>query len=374
MQYREYGRTGKKVSVIGFGGMRFVPESDKKYDYDKCADIVRKANELGVNYFDTAPGYCADNSEQIFGRAFQKMPGQFYVSTKSGEMDGAVLRAQLERSLKRLGLQKINFYNIWSVKTLADYKNRMKKGGPYEAAAQAKKEGLIEHLVFSTHCSGEEIELIARDGVFEGVTLGYNIINFPFRQKGIKAAYAHGMGVVVMNPLSGGLIPKRSELFEYLKNPDDATPADAALRFLVSQKEITTNICGMGRMEEVLINVKAGEKIRDFPESKKLEIQGKLSLGMDKLCTGCQYCEYCPQEIEVSKHMLAYNQTILEDKEHYFGQMKWHWDIPAEQADACTECGICEEKCTQHINIKERLKEISKWVKERKEASGAKTS
>ena len=372
MQYRQYGKTGKKISVIGFGGMRFVAENGK-YDYDKCAGVVQKANACGVNYFDTAPGYCADNSEQIFGRAFQKMPGQFYVSTKSGALEGAVVREQLERSLKRFNLKKINFFNIWSIKTLADYKERMKKGGSYEAAVQAKKEGLIEHIVFSTHCTGEEIELIVKDDVFEGVTLGYNILNFPFRQKGIKAAYDHGLGVVVMNPLSGGLIPKRAELFEYLKNTDDATPADAALRFLVSQKEITTNICGMGTVAEVLENVKAGEKIQDFPESKKLEIQGKLSIGMDKLCTGCRYCEFCPQEIEVSKHMLAYNQTILESKENYFGQMKWHWDVAPEQADLCTECGVCEEKCTQHINIIERLKEISSWVKERKEAEKGKT-
>ena len=84
-------------------------------------------------------------------------------------------------------------------------------------------------------------------------------------------------------------------------------------------------------------------------------------------------CEFCPQEIEVSKHMLAYNQTILESKENYFGQMKWHWDVAPEQADLCTECGVCEEKCTQHINIIERLKEISSWVKERKEAEKGKT-
>ena len=372
MQYREYGKTGKKISVIGFGGMRFVPEGEK-YDLDKCAEVVRKANELGVNYFDTAPGYNADNSEQIMGRAFEKMPGEFFVSTKSGALEGRVVREQLDRSLKRFNLKKINFFNIWSVKTLEDYKSRMKKGGPYEAAVQAKKEGLIEHIIISTHCTGEEIESIVKDDVFEGVTLGYNILNFPFRQQGIKAAFAHGMGVAVMNPLGGGMIPKNAKLFDYIRNPDDETVVDAALRFLVSQKEITTNLCGMGSIKEVLENVKAGKDIKEFPEGKKTEIQGKLSLALDKLCTGCRYCEFCPNDIEVSKHMLAYNQTILGSKEHYFGQMKWHWELSPDQVDACTECGVCEEKCTQHINIIERLKEISKWNKEKKEAEKGKT-
>jgi aryl-alcohol dehydrogenase-like predicted oxidoreductase len=66
MLYKEYGKTGKKVSVIGFGGMRFNKSGDK-YDFDKCAQVVWKANELGVNYFDTAPFYCDDTSEAIMG-------------------------------------------------------------------------------------------------------------------------------------------------------------------------------------------------------------------------------------------------------------------------------------------------------------------
>ena len=66
MYYKEYGKTGKKISVIGFGGMRFEKDGDK-HDFDKCAEVVVKANELGVNYFDTAPGYCNDQSELIMG-------------------------------------------------------------------------------------------------------------------------------------------------------------------------------------------------------------------------------------------------------------------------------------------------------------------
>jgi uncharacterized protein len=272
MEYKVYGKTGKKISAIGFGGMRFI-RGEKGYDLDACAELVRKANELGINYFDTAPGYNEDMSEVIFGHAFKNMPGKFYIATKSMMRDGEKLRADLEKSLKRFNTSKIDFFHIWTIKTMEDYKERMKKGGAYEAAAKAKKEGLIDHLVFSTHCSGSEIETIVKDGVFEGVTLGYNILNFPFRQQGIKAAYEHGMGVAVMNPLSGGIIPRRSEMFEYLKNPDDVTPVTAALRFLVSHREITTLLCGTSNMKELLENVKAGEKIRDFPESKKKEIQ-----------------------------------------------------------------------------------------------------
>ena len=362
MQYKQYGKTGKNISVIGCGGMRFLKDGEN-YDLDKCAAVVQKANELGVNYFDTAPGYNQDMSEIIFGHAFKNMPKPFYVATKSNLTDGNAVRKQIETSLKRFNLPKIHFFHIWTIKSLDEYKVRMKKGGAYEGALQAKKEGLIEHLVFSTHCTGEEIETIVKDGVFEGVTLGYNILNFPFRQQGIKAAYEHGMGVAVMNPLSGGIIPRKPEIFDYIKNPDDKDVTAAALRFLVAHKEITTSLCGMATIEEVLEDVKAGESIKAFPESKKEEIKKRLSHSMDKLCTGCQYCAGCPEGVAVAKHMLAYNQTILDNRGRYFDFMKWHWDMSPDQVDACNECGACEKKCTQHLKIIQRLKEISKWSK-----------
>ncbi|MCX8131141.1 MAG: aldo/keto reductase [Clostridia bacterium] len=360
MLYKEYGKTGKKISAIGFGGMRFIKDGDS-YDYDRCAEVVRKANELGINYFDTAPYYNDDNSELIFGQAFANMPGQYYVSTKSGEKDGDKLRAQLETSLKRLGLSRINFFHIWCILTLDDYKSRMAKNGAYEAALKAKEEGLIEHIVFSTHCNGDEIEQIVKDGAFEGVTLGYNILNSPYRQQGLKAAYKHGLGVATMNPLSGGLIPQKSEYFDFIRDEDDKTVTEAALRFNASHKEITTVLAGMGSIQEVIENTNIGNRILEFSENKLKEIQEKLFASMDKLCTGCRYCEHCPQEIEISKFMIAYNQKMLGGVEDGLNWIKWHWSMTTDSSKSCVDCKICEGKCTQHLPIVERLKEISGW-------------
>lgn len=358
MIYKDYGKTGKKISAVGFGGMRFIKD-EKGYDYDKCAQILHIANNKGVNYFDTAPYYCDDESENIFGHAFKNMPKEFYVSTKSSEHDGAKLREQLERSLKRLGREKINFFHIWCVLTIDDYKSRIVKGGAYEAALKAKEEGLIEHIVISTHCNGDEISTILEDNLFEGITMGYNILNFPYRQKGIDAAYKKGLGVAVMNPLGGGLIPQKEEYFSFLRDVDDKNVKDAALRFLISQKEITTALAGIGSLKEVEENCTCGDNGIAFTEGKLKQINDHLFASLDKLCTGCRYCEHCPQEIPVSKYMQAYNMRILGDVDACLGQLKWHWRIPKEGVDKCIECGICEEKCTQHIEIIKRLKEIS---------------
>ncbi len=360
MIYKKYGKTGKDISVIGFGGMRF-PKSGDTYDFDKCAEIVVKANELGVNYFDTAPYYNDDNSELIMGHAFKNMPNNYYVSTKSSQKEGSKLREQLETSLKRMNLQKINFFHIWCILNMDDYRSRMVKGGAYEAALKAKEEGLIEHIVFSTHCNGDEIETIINEDCFEGMTVGYNILNFPFRQKGLQAALKKGLGVATMNPLGGGLIPQKADYFDFIRTSEDKTVVDAALRFNASHDEITTVLAGMGSVEEVIQNCKIGDNLKQLDEKKLKEIEGMLFNSMDKLCTGCRYCEHCPKKIPVSKYMLSYNNKILNDEKAVLDDLKNHWGINSQHVKDCIECGICEGKCTQHLPIVSRLNDIGVW-------------
>ncbi|MGE4283794.1 MAG: aldo/keto reductase [Clostridia bacterium] len=362
MQYKEYGRTGKKVSVIGFGGMRFRKEDYAK-SFDKCAAVVRRASELGINYFDTAPHYCDDKSEDIMGVAFKDMPNPFYVSTKSAvwnERTADDVRRRLEKSLKRMGLEKVNFFHMWCILDMEQYKQVMAPGGPYEGALKAKEEGLIEHIVFSTHTSGEDIETIVNQGYFEGITLGYNATNFAFRQKGIKAAYKKGLGVVTMNPLGGGIIPENSEFYSFLKNDEKDTLVQAALKFNASHKEITVALSGMKTIEEVEENVKAGERLGEMTDEKLRAMAKKLNESLDSLCTGCQYCKGCPKDIEIPKYMDAYNLHILNKKDKEIsGRLNNHWGISKEGAAECIECGKCEVQCTQHLPIIERLKYIA---------------
>lgn len=361
MQYKVYGKTGKKVSAIGFGGMRFRKEDYEK-DLEKCVQVVRRASELGVNYFDTAPFYCDDKSEEIMGEAFKNMPNPFYVSTKSGissEKTADDVRRRIDKSLKRLNVEKITFFNMWCILNLPQYRKVIAPGGPYEGALKAKEEGLIEHIVFSTHCNGEEIETIVNDGYFEGVTLGYNATNFAFRQKGIKAAYQKGLGVATMNPLGGGIIPQNPDFYSFIKENDNETLAQAALRFNASHKEITVVLAGMGAIEEVEENVQAGENFGEMTEEKMKKMAGMLNQSLDSLCTGCQYCVGCPKEIEIPKYMDAYNMYILsKEPKDISNRLKGHWSINTKKAAECIACGKCEQKCTQHLPIIERLKYV----------------
>ncbi|WHH61697.1 aldo/keto reductase [Petroclostridium sp. X23] len=362
MQYKEYGMTGKKVSAIGFGGMRFRKEDYTK-SLEKCAEIVRRASELGINYFDTAPDYCNDKSEDIMGIAFKNLPNPFYVSTKSAiwnEKTADDVRRRVDKSLKRLGVEKITFFNMWCILNMGQYKKVMAPGGPYEGAVKAKEEGLIEHIVFSTHANGEEIETIVNEGYFEGITVGYNATNFAFRQKGIKAAHQKGLGVVTMNPLGGGIIPQNPAFYSFIKESKEDTLVQAALRFNASHKEITVVLPGMGTVEEVEENVKAGENFGEMTDEKIALMSQKLNESLDSLCTGCQYCKGCPKDIQIPKYMDAYNMYILNKKPGAIkDRLNFHWGLSKEKASECIECGKCEAICTQHLPIVERLKHIA---------------
>lgn len=362
MEYKPYGKTGKNISVIGFGGMRFR-EEDYAKNFEKSAMVVRRASELGINYFDTAPFYCDDKSEEIMGEAFKDMPNPFYVSTKSSvgaEKTAKEVRERIEKSLKRLGLEKIHFFHMWCILNLEQYDKVMAKGGPYEGALKAKEEGLIDHIVFSTHCNGAEIAKIVNDGYFEGVTLGYNATNFAFRQEGIKAAYEKGLGVVTMNPLGGGIIPQNPEFYSFIKQNKQDTLAQAALKFNISHKEITCALAGMGTIEEVEENVKAGENYEIFGDKTLEQMKEKLGKDLDTLCTGCGYCKGCPKNIQIPKLMDAYNMYMLKkDDTAIVNRLKNHWGIDANEASQCIACGKCERQCTQHIKIVDRLKYIS---------------
>lgn len=357
MRCKPYGKTGKDVSVIGFGGMRFVDPDD----IDANASLVLGAYRKGINYFDTAPSYCAGKSEVIMGAAMRQMtPGTFYVSTKSACPNGSDLRAELEQSLRRLGVERIDFFHIWYVVTMDEWRQRQ-KGGAVTAALKAREEGLIGHLAISSHLPGDELATVLAEEPFEGVTLGYCAINFPYRARALEAAEKLGIGVVTMNPLSGGLIPRNAERFAFLRGPDDPSVVAAALRFNVSHPAITCALVGFTETREVDEAVSAVENFEPYDQQRIDAIRSDVIESFNDLCTGCGYCLPCPEGIDIPRMMDVYNWMMLRsDRQTVMGRMGGHWHLSAKDAEACTGCGECEERCTQQLPIRERMKEISK--------------
>jgi len=356
MIYREYGNTGEQVSVLGFGGMRFENPSD----IDGSAELLLHAMNKGINYFDTAPGYCSDQSEDIFGIAIKemkKMDKPFYISTKSNKSDGSDLRKNLEDSLRRLNVDKIDFYNCWYVLTMEDWKGR-KKGGAVAEILKAREEGLIRHPVFSTHLPGSDIRKVIEEGHFQGVTLGYSVINFPYREEGIAAAAEHNMGVVVMNPLGGGTITQNPDSFNFIRVHPEQNNLDGALHFLMNNKDISVMLTGFRNKNDIDTAVASVDAFKPYTNNEVDIIRKHIDSDFDNLCTTCMYCNVCPVDIPVWKFVETANGLYYDADGSLPDRLKYHWGTDISGLDSCTQCRLCEEVCTQHLPILERFEEL----------------
>ncbi|MDL2218536.1 aldo/keto reductase [Christensenellaceae bacterium OttesenSCG-928-M15] len=366
MIYKQYGITGARVSAVGMGGMRFDEQKLSRGDVHGCAALVSYAHEKGINYFDTAPTYSDDKSEEIFGLGLKGLKrDSFYITSKSNfsQLDRPPTEkgffSRLEKSLRRLQVDYIDFYHLWCMLSIAKYHKQ--RDALYGWFLKAKEQGLIRHIVVSSHMDGEDMREMLEEGLFEGLLLGYNALNYRYRIDGIKTASARNMGVAVMNPLGGGIIPENPALFSHLNEGTPYTVAQAALRFVAAHEEVSVVLNGFSNEKQVDEAVAAMENLEIRKADDVIAAMPFGGQSLNDLCTGCRYCEYCPEEIPVSKFMDAYNQEMLGHNALY--RLKGHWSVQASLADRCTGCGKCERLCTQHLPIRERLKYINEKQK-----------
>ncbi len=376
MVYRQFGKTNMELSLLGMGGSRY-PYNDG--NPEKAVALITKAYDYGINYFETGPQYVKDKSEEYLGLALkeidrknktEKTPLPYYWGTKSGLYLGDEtaddVRRRIETSLKRIGKDSVPLYHMWAIMNREHYQKVMKKGGPYEGALKAKEEGLIDHIIFSTHASGDENIEIIKDDVFEGMLVGYNITNFPRQEKALQLAGKKNIGVLVMNPLAGGLIPRNKDYFkERLQQTNtDMSLVQTALAFVMGQPEITVALSGMEKEEYIVENIKTLNYLEIFKKEQLKGLKAEYLENLEGICTTCQYCDVCPMDIPIHAIMRAYNSYIMQGKERFQSWAKWYKgteniDFKTE-IDKCIQCGKCEAVCTQHINIIQRFDKISK--------------
>lgn len=368
MIYSEYGTTGCNVSAVGFGGMRFdiAAQTDQKN-----AELLEYAFDQGINYFDTAPSYCEDHSQTIFGMGLKKIPREkYFLSSKimPTQVSSAAETVEKVKSfLKILQTDYIDFFHVWCLRNMDHYDLAVKPGALYDGLLQCKEEGLIRHIPFSSHQNGQEIKQIIETGKFAGVLLGANILNFPYRWDGVEAAYASGCGVVAMNPLAGGAIPGHEKELSFLA-VDGMTPTESALRFMICCPQITVTLNGFTTREHIDMACRIADNGKAFSKEEIDRVKKQIGDSMDSVCTGCGYCKNCPVGINVPGFMQTYNEHHLfgKDDEAMKSQMQheYNWGRLVGRQDEykkCIECGACERECTQHLPIIERLKEFAKW-------------
>jgi predicted aldo/keto reductase-like oxidoreductase len=369
MQYREYGKTGIKVSTLGFGGFRF-PRVDDRIDVDLTVRIMQHAFDLGVNYVDTAAIYGSGLSEIAIGRAIKGRKNKVFVATKNhykGESPDA-WQENLDRSLERLDVDTIDFYHLhglrWDV-----YRKQLGPGGPMERFRQVKENGLIRHMCFSSHDKPQNIVKLIDTGEFEGILVQYNLLD---RKNEDVIAYAHekGLGVAIMGPVGGGTLAGHpSEAVQRMVGGAKSTP-EIALRFVLSNPNVTLALSGMSTIEMVEENAVTASREEPLSAAERqqvLEALEEIEQLSDLYCTGCEYCMPCPNGVDIPKNFSAMNYYRVWGLEDHARSLykrlgrkrKWRGKVVSRWATACIGCGMCEPKCPQNILIREWLQETA---------------
>lgn len=330
MEYRTLGKTGLEVSKLGFGGIPI-----QKVDVNTVKNLMEAMLHNGINYIDTARGYTI--SEELIGEAIEGKRHEFILATKSMARSKAGIKADIETSLKNLRTDYIDLYQIHNP-SKAELQQVLAEDGVLEGLLEAKAEGKIGHIGFTTH-SLELFEEALEMPWVETIMFPYNIVE----NQGIdaiKKCKEKNIGFIVMKPLAGGAIED----------------GELALRFICSNPDITVVIPGMASVEEIEQNLKASQNESPLTETELAKMdEVRKALG-NNFCRRCNYCAPCTAGINISGVFLM--QGYLDR----YGLEDWarsRYDAFSVKASACIECGICETRCPYELPIRQMLKEAA---------------
>ena len=372
MEYRRFGKTEEKISVITLGGMRFkhgwTPPRNHlpKDSIENCISTTRMALDLGINHIETAHGYI--KSELLFGHALKELGvprNQFKMMTKGAPMSGDETRRLVEEQLKALKLDYIDFYGWHGINNKELLKVAVEKNGPVETLYQLKNEGLIRHIGFSTHGPLSIIMEAMRTNLFSFINLHYYYF-FQHNLPAVKLAGEMDMGVFIISPNEkGGMLFKPSEKVKNLCTP--ITPISFNGRFCLSHSEITTLSMGMHEPKHFSQNLtilNGGNYLNNGLSKVKNAMDTPLEKITD-LCTLCNECLPCPENINIPEVLRFRNLNEGYDMLDY-GRFRYnmfegqgHW-FPGTFAFHCTECGDCLPRCPEDLNIPKLLMETHK--------------
>ncbi|MDP4120511.1 MAG: aldo/keto reductase [Bacillota bacterium] len=388
-------KSGKEISLLGFGCMRFpkLYENKEDIDYKKSEEMIDYAYNHGVNYFDTAWVYHAGLSELFIGEALKKYPrDSFYLATKfpgwerqAQNPDGA--KKIFEEQLKKCQVEYFDFYLLHSINSEKDYIDWYKNSGVLNYLISEKKNGRIKNLGFSFHGPVPLMELVAKDYDWDFAQAQINYLDWD--TKNAKQLYnileKHNIQCIVMEPVRGGTLATLcDESVKIFKNAEpNMSIASWAIRYVASLPNVLTILSGMSTMEQVIDNVETLSSYKPLTESDQSTIQKALEAFLKKdtiPCTACRYCMDCPFGVDIPAIFKIYNKFAAMGKlpiyaENYHEELvknsvafakEYNTLAPEHQAHNCTKCMSCVKSCPQNIDIPLYLEKIAKMVSELK--------
>ena len=327
MEYRILGKTGLKISRMGFGGIPI-----QKIDEEGTKKLLHEMVEKGINYIDSARGYTV--SEQYIGYGLEGIRDKFVLATKSMSRTKEAMAADIETSLRNFRTDYIDLYQVHNP-SMEQLDQVIGEGGALEALMEAKAAGKIGHIGLTAHSTAVFERALELDWV-ETIMFPYNIVE----QQGaelIHKCVEKNIGFIDMKPLAGGAI-------------EDAT---LALRYVCSNPDVTVVIPGMADIREIDENMAACSNTEPLTEDE-LKAMDKVreQLGTD-FCRRCNYCAPCTVGINIPSVFLFAGYLQRYDLADW---AKERYSTLKVKASACIGCGKCEPRCPYHLPIREKLK------------------
>lgn len=364
MNYRTNPKNGDKLSILGFGCMRFAK------DFDETEKQIIAAIEQGVNYFDTA--YIYPKSEETLGKILAKgyrdhvkiatkLPT--YLVKKPEDLDKLFYT-----QLKRLQTNYIDYYFIHMLLNTGEWQ-RLCDLGILEWIEAKKSAGEIINIGFSYHGGLPEFKKLVDIYPWEFCMLQYNYYdeNNQTGVAGIDYAAEKGLPVMVMEPLRGGKLAQLPEdvssIFD--QSPVKRSSAEWALRYVWNNPNVLLALSGMNSIEMVEENIRIASASKAnglTPEDLSLYAKARQSLAEKTFvsCTGCNYCMPCPAGVDIPLCFNSYNDLALLNP--FIARFYYIIRTYKHNASLCIECGKCETHCPQKIEIRKELKATAKTM------------
>ncbi|MEI7855977.1 MAG: aldo/keto reductase [Methanomicrobiales archaeon] len=369
MLYRKMNKTDRKLSILGFGCMRLPQTDDFAIDEKKATAMVRYAIDRGVNYIDTAYVYHNGQSEPFLGRALSDgYREQVNLATKMPVQDIRFRKDMdriLDEQLKRLNTDHIDFYLLHGLS--GSLWNDMLELNVAEFLDGAIADGRIRYAGFSFHDNIQAFKEIVDAYPWTLAQIQYNYMDEGYQAGtgGLNYAAEKGMGIVIMEPLRGGVLARQTAETKkiWASGGKNRTAAEWSLRWLWNHPEITVVLSGMSTMQQVKDN--SGYANNGAPSSltdddlalyEKIKTFYRSRLRIP--CTKCRYCQPCMVGVDIPECLSAYNDAFVYGDTPGANHSYDAFTASGGDASQCQECGVCESLCPQQILVRDRLKDV----------------
>jgi len=376
MLYRRMNNVVSDLSILGFGCMRLPVTKGGDIDEKQASEMLRYAIDHGVNYVDTAYPYHKGESEPFLGRALQGgYREKVFLATKLPSWlikSRADMDHYLDEQLKRLQTDHIDFYLVHGL--MKPFWENLQSLGITDFLDDAIADGRIKYAGFSFH---DELALFKE--IVDAYHWTFCQIQYNFTDEqnqagteGLRYAADRGLGIVVMEPLRGGMltkeIPAINKIWE--KAVVRRSLSEWALRWVWNHPEVTVVLSGMSSFEQVEKNVAYAENgFANSLSREELSLFGEAETEYKRRikvpCTGCRYCMPCPSNVSIPECFEMYNQGCMFDAPEVagvnYGFLGGMFSGSPGFASQCQECQECEKKCPQGIPIREELKKVAAY-------------